>query len=112
MCSSDLSRWVHHAYDRYVFRLRGLLWKRSLADTLAALHAEGIPAEAACGPSLHRDPAIRTALGDDPRLAEEHFVAAARLPDELIAIPLHANLTSKDMDEVAQVLRRMEQWST
>jgi len=105
-------RWVRHAYDRYVVRLRSLLWKRSLADTIAALRAEGVPCEAACGPSLHLDPAVRTALGEDDRIAEAHFSAAGRLPDELIAIPLHAGLTSKDMDEVAQVLRKIERWST
>lgn len=106
------ARWVRHGYDRYVLRLRGLLWKRSLDETIEALRAEGIPAEAACGPSLHHDAAVRAALPGDARLDDEHFPAATRLPDELIAIPLHANLTSKDMDEVAQALRRIERWST
>ena len=104
-------RWVHHAYDRYVVRLRSLLWKCSLEDTVAAIRAEGVPCEIAAGPSLHLDAAVRAALPDDPRLSEEHLAAAGRLPSELIAIPLHANLTSKDMDEVAQVLRKVERWS-
>ncbi len=106
------SRWVHHAYDRYVIRIRSMLWKRTLEDTVAAMRAEGVPAEIACAPSLHLDASIRGALGDDTRTADEHFSAAGRLPSELIAIPLHANLTSKDMDDVAQVLRKIERWST
>ena len=106
------SRWVHHAYDRYVIRIRSLLWKRTLDDTLAAIRAEGVPCEAACGPSLHLDPTVRAELGADARLDEGHFAAAARLPNELIAMPLHANLTSRDMDDVAQVLRKIERWST
>ena len=111
------TRWVHHAYDRYVIRIRSLLWKRTLEDTVAAIRAEGVPCEVACGPSLHLDATVRAELrsedgGDDERLLETHFVAAGRLPGELIAIPLHANLTSKDMDEVAQVLRKIERWST
>ena len=104
--------WVHHAYDRYVIRIRSLLWKRTLEETMAAIRAEGVPCEAACAPSLHLDPVVRAALGDDARLEATHFAAAERLPHELIAIPLHANLTSKDMDEVAQVLRKVERWST
>lgn len=105
-------RWVRHAYDRYVIRLRSLLWKRSLADTIAALRAESVPCEAACGPSLHLDPAVRAALGEDERVAEAWFSAAGRLPDELISIPLHPALTSKDMDQVASALRKIERWST
>ena len=104
-------RWVHHAYDRYVVRLRSLLWKRSLEETVAAIRAEGVPCEVASGPSLHLDAAVQAELGEDERIAEAHLAAAGRLPSELIAIPLHANLTSKDMDEVAQVLRKVERWS-
>ena len=85
---------------------------RSLADTIAALRAEGVPCEAACGPALHLDPAVRAALGEDERIEAAWFSAAGRLPDELIAIPLHAGLTSKDMDDVAAVLRKIERWST
>ncbi len=108
-------RWVHHAYDRYVIRLRSLLWKRTLEDTVAAIRAEGVPCEVAIraegGPSLHLDAAVQRELVGDERLDEAHFAAAARLPSELIAIPLHPNLTSKDMDEIAQVLRKVERWS-
>ncbi|MEI6137500.1 MAG: DegT/DnrJ/EryC1/StrS family aminotransferase [Chloroflexota bacterium] len=117
------SRWIHHAYDRYVIRLRALLWKRSIEDTVAAIRAEGVPCEVACAPSLHLDPGVRAALsalaratgmpgGEDNRINDTHFASAGRLSRELIAIPLHANLTSKDMDDVAQVLRKVERWST
>ncbi|MGE3856616.1 MAG: DegT/DnrJ/EryC1/StrS family aminotransferase [Dehalococcoidia bacterium] len=106
------SRWIHHAYDRYVFRIRSMLWKRTLDETVEAIRAEGVPAEVACPPSLHLEDRVRDDLPMDERLEDAHFSAAGRLPSELIAIPLHANLTSKDMDDVAQVLRKIERWST
>lgn len=101
-------RWVQHAYVRYVVRVRGAVWKRSIEDTVAALRAEGIPAEVACGPSLHTDPEVRAGLPDDPRVSDDVFAAASRLPHELIAIPLHSGLTSKDMEQVAEALRKVE----
>ena len=104
------ARWVRHGYDRYVVRLRGILWQRPLEDTLAALRAEGIPCEAACGSSLHLDERVRGALGpaDDPRLHEDHFPVSARLPGELIAIPLTGAETVNDMNDVAAALRKVE----
>jgi len=105
------SRWVRHAYDRYVVRIRSMLWKRSLEETVAAIRAEGIPCEVACPPSLHLDPAVRAPLGEDERIQEMHMAVAERLPRELIAFPLHRGLTSKDMDDIAQVLRKIERWS-
>ncbi len=111
LASMPHSRYIHHAYDRYVVRLRGLLWKRPMEDTLAAIRAEGVPCEAAVGPSLHLDPEVVASMAGDNRVAAEHFAAASRLPGELIAIPLHGGLTSKDMDEVNAVLRKVEQWS-
>ncbi len=104
-------RWIRHAYPRYVVRLRGILWKRGLPETLDAIRAEGVECEAALGAPLYLEPAVRAALEGDERLAEEHFAAAARLPGELIAIPLHEGLTSRDMDDVAAVLRKVERWS-
>ena len=106
------SRWVRHAYDRYVVRIRSMLWKRSLDDTIAAIRAEGVPCEVASPPSLHLDAAVRGPLDADERIDDAHLAAAARLPGELIALPLHSGLTSKDMDDVAQVLRKIERWST
>lgn len=101
-------RWIHHAYQRYVIRLRGILWKPSIEETVAAIRAEGIPCEVACGPSLHLDGAILAALPGDVRVGEDVFPVASRLPHELIAIPIHSELTSKDMDQVAAVLRKVE----
>lgn len=105
-------RWVHHAYPRYVIRLRSLVWKRSLDETIATLRAEGVPCERACGPPLHTLPWVQAALPDDARVADDVFSAAGRLPGELISLPLHSGLTSKDMDQVTAALRKVEAKST
>jgi dTDP-4-amino-4,6-dideoxygalactose transaminase len=104
------ARWVRHGYDRYVVRLRGILWKRPLSDTIAALEAEGVPCEVACGGSLHLDERVRARLGgaEDPRLHDDHFPVSARLPDELIAIPLTGAETVNDMNDIAEALRKVE----
>jgi hypothetical protein len=105
-------RWVRHGYDRYVVRLRSILWKRSLADTVEALRAEGIPCATALEPSLHGDVDVRAVLGeDDARLSEQHFAAASQLPGELIAIPLGA-ATTTDMSDVGAALRKVAAAST
>ena len=101
-------RWIHHAYPVYVVRIRGILWKRSLEDTVAAIRAEGVACEVACGQPLQLDPAGAAALPDATRVGDDAFTVANRLPQELIAIPLHSNLTSKDMDQVAAALRKVE----
>jgi perosamine synthetase len=101
-------RWVRHSYAVYLARLRSTLWKRGIAETVAAMRAEGIPCELACPAPLHHDDAVRAALPDDPRLEDDALTVATRLTRELIAVPLHANLTSKDMDTVAAVLRKLE----
>lgn len=102
------NRWIRHAYARYVVRLRRLVWKRSLEDTIAAIRAEGIPCEPACDEPLHLDPPILEPLSGDVRVGEDVFPIATRLPGELIAIPLAGDLTSKDMDQVADALRKIE----
>lgn len=102
------NRWVHHAYSRYVIRLRHLVWKRSQEDTLAALNAEGIPCEVACDAPLHQDAALLAPLSGDVRVGEDVYPIATRLPGELIAIPLAGDLTSRDMDQVADALRKIE----
>jgi len=102
------NRWVRHAYSRYVVRIRHLVWKRSLEGTLAALRAEGIPCEAACDSPLHLDADVLAPLSGDVRVGEDVFAIAARLPGELLAIPLAGDLTSKDMDHVADALRKIE----
>lgn len=106
------SRWVVHGYDRYVVRLRGLLWKRPLEESVAALRAEGIPCDAALGPSLHLDADVRAALGDDPRLDDDGFPVARRLPDELIALPLHSGMTDLDIADISVALAKLEAAST
>lgn len=105
-------RWMRHGYARYVVRLRSALWKRSLEDTLAAIRAEGVPCGAAVTAPLHLDPAVRAALDGDERIEDDRFPAATRLAGELIAIPLHGGLTSREMDQVVAVLRKVERWST
>ena len=105
-------RWIRHGYDRYVVRLRSMLWQRSLDDTVEALRAEGVPCAPALGSSLHGDAAVRAGLGeDDPRLHEEHFAAASQLPAALLAIPLGA-ATTTDMNDVAEALRKVAAAST
>ncbi len=104
-------RWVHHGYDRYVVRLRGVLWRPTLEETLAALRAEGVPCEAAVPAPIHLDQGVRTALADDARLSDDRFTQANLLPRELVAMPLHAGLTSRDMDQVAAAWRKVEQWA-
>lgn len=101
VASMPHGRWIRHAYDRYVFRLRSMLWKRGFEETLAALRAEGLPVEAALGPSLAPEVSI----------ADDRTQAATRLPREMVALPLHAGLTSRDMDQVAVVLRKVERWA-
>ncbi|MQC17510.1 MAG: hypothetical protein DWG80_00355 [Chloroflexi bacterium] len=102
------NRWVHHAYARYVIRLRHLVWKRSQEDTVAAINAEGIPCEVACDAPLHQDAALLAPLSGDVRVGEDVFPIATRLPGELLAIPLAGDLTSRDMDQIADALRKIE----
>ena len=106
------SRWVMHAYDSYVARIRGLLWKRPLDDTVAALVAEGIPCEAAFQPSLHFHPAVTGALADDPRIEPAGFPVASRLPNEAIAFPLHGAMTDREIADIARALEKLEAAST
>lgn len=102
------NRWVRHAYSRYVIRMRHLVWKRSQEETIAALRAEGIPCDVACDTPLHQDAALLAPLSGDVRVGEEVFPIATRLPGELLAIPLAGDLTSRDMDQVAEALRKIE----
>lgn len=106
------SRWVMHGYDCYLIRLRSLMWKRNLDNTLAALRAEGIPCAPALDRSLHLDPEVRTVLGDDERLADDAFPVARRLPDELIALPLHSGMTDREIADIAAALEKLQAAST
>ncbi|MSQ30293.1 MAG: DegT/DnrJ/EryC1/StrS aminotransferase family protein [Dehalococcoidia bacterium] len=101
VASMPHGRWIRHAYDRYVFRLRGMLWKRTFEETLVALRAEGLPVEAALGASL----------AAEPSMTDDRTQAASRLPREMVALPLHAGLTSRDMDQAAAIVRKVEQWA-
>jgi dTDP-4-amino-4,6-dideoxygalactose transaminase len=102
-------RWVRHAYATYVVRLRSLLWRRSLDDTVAALRAEGIPCGPAAGSPLHASERVRAALGAaDARLDADHFPVAERLPAELLAIPLAATMTQREVNDVTAALRKLE----
>jgi dTDP-4-amino-4,6-dideoxygalactose transaminase len=103
------SRRVMHAYDSYVVRIRGLLWKRPLDQTIAALVAEGIPCEAAFEDSLHLDPDVIAALESaDPRLEGAGFPVASRLPNEAIALPLHGAMTDMEISDIAHGLEKLE----
>lgn len=99
---------IRHGYDCYIVRLRSNLWDRSIEETVELLRAEGIPARVAAPASLHEDGDVRGALGDDPRLEPERFAIASRLARELIAIPLPASATVRDMDDVAAAWRKLE----
>ena len=106
-------RWIRHGYDGYVCRIRPVLWRRPVAETVAALRAEGIPCALAAGPPLHEDDEVRAALGaDDPRIAGDRLAAASSLPHELLAIPLSAAATTRDMNDVAEALRKVALAST
>ena len=101
-------RRIRHGYDAYVCRVRSMLWKRSLDETVKALRAEGIPCRVAAGPPLHEDIDVRAALGgDDPRLEAANFDVAVRLSREMIAVPLSAATTTTDMNDVAAALRKV-----
>ena len=104
-------RHVTHGYDRYVLRLRSVLWSRSVEETAAALAAEGVPATAVLGATavmLHEDRDVIERLGaGDERVEPSRFKHAQQLASELIAIPLNGALTSRDMDDVANAIRKV-----
>ena len=106
------SRWVAHGYDRYVVRVRSLIWKRPVEEAVAVLNAEGIPCSVALGRSLHLDPDVRRALGEDERLEDDGFPVARRLPGELVAIPLHGGMTDLEVADIATALAKLEAAAT
>jgi dTDP-4-amino-4,6-dideoxygalactose transaminase len=97
-------RRARHGYDRYVARLRSVLWHRSTEETATALNAEGIPATVAVAQLLHEDGDVRSRLSDDPRLEAAHFRVASQLASEFIAVPLSGALSSEDMNDVAAAI--------
>jgi dTDP-4-amino-4,6-dideoxygalactose transaminase len=102
------SRWVTHAYDRYLVRLSSLLWKRPLDETIEALRAEGIACELPLGTPLHLDERVIAALGaDDERLQGGQFATAAKARSEFVAVPLSSEATTADMNDVAEAFVRL-----
>lgn len=101
-------RRIRHGYDRYVVRLRSVLWNRSIEESAAALTAEGVPAHGAIHAMLHEDPDVIARLGEqDPRLEPARFKAAQQLAAEMLAIPLTSETTSRDMNDVAEAIRKI-----
>lgn len=101
-------RRVRHGYDRYTVRLRSVLWHRGVEESAAALSAEGIPTSVASGALLHEDVDVQAQLSDDPRIEAGRFSVATQLASELVAIPLNNAVTSRDMDDVAAAIRKVE----
>ena len=57
---------------------------------------------------LHEDLDVRARLdGNDPRLDTDRFGSSIQLGAELLAIPLSRNITSRDMDDVADAIRKV-----
>lgn len=101
------ARRIRHGYDRYVLRLRSALWTCSLEEAVAALSAEGIPAQAALGAPLHEDVDVAAALSDDERLEASRFAIGSQLARELIAVALPSTVTVHDMNDLAAALRKV-----
>lgn len=105
-------RRIRHAYDCYVVRLRSVLWDRSIEETAAALTAEGVPATVAIQSLLHQDPDVIARLGEeDERVQPARFPAAQQLALELLSIPLTAQTTSLDMNDVSEAIRKVAEAS-
>jgi dTDP-4-amino-4,6-dideoxygalactose transaminase len=79
-----------------------------------ALRAEGFPARALGDPG---DPNVRAfwnwrfLLGDDPAAAKAGYPATTRYVEEAIDIPLSANLTAEDCDELVVGIRKVAEAS-
>ena len=106
------SRWIAHGYDCYVVRIRSLLWKRSLNETVAALRSEGIPCTPALGSSTQLDLEANATMHKHKDLSQEHFPVSKRLPNELIALPLHTGMTDLDISDITAALEKLEAAST
>ena len=97
---------IKHSYDKYVFRIRSLLWKRSLEDTVDALLAEGIHCENAYRPFKNSNK-IRSSEKNDNSPRSEYPVAN-RLPKESIALPLHGGMNYQDIEKILTGLMKIE----
>lgn len=105
-------RWIAHGYDCYVVRIRSLLWKRSLNETVAALRSEGIPCTPALSSSTQLELDTNAIMHKHKELSQENFPVSRRLPDELIALPLHRGMTDLDVSDMAAALAKIEAAST
>tara|TARA_B100001123_G_C15149795_1_gene963054 strand:- start:882 stop:1037 length:156 start_codon:yes stop_codon:yes gene_type:complete len=45
-------------------------------------------------------------------LSQEHFPVSKRLPNELIALPLHTGMTDLDISDITAALEKLEAAST
>lgn len=94
--------------EALVFRLPGA-GARGAAWTAAALRAEGIDARALGDPG---DTNVRAFwnwrfLFPDPERARAEYPATAARLDEAVDIPLSANLTASDRDDVVEAVRKV-----
>lgn len=102
------ARRIQHGYDAYLVRFASLQWPWSIEETVARLLERGVPASVAVERPLHEDGDVRSALGDeDPRLAPAALAIASRLAEELVSIPLAGHMSTRDMDDVAAVIREL-----
>jgi len=97
---------IKHAYDKYVFRIRSLLWKRSLEDTVNALLAEGIHCETAYRPFKNPNKVRLNEKNGDSIKSE--YLVANRLSKESIALPLHGGMNYQDIEKILTGLMKIE----
>jgi dTDP-4-amino-4,6-dideoxygalactose transaminase len=97
---------IKHSYDKYVFRIRSLMWERNLEDTVNALLAEGIHCEAAYRPFKDSNKnRLSEKNVDSPR---PEYPVANRLPKESIALPLHGGMNYQDIEKILSGLKKIE----
>jgi perosamine synthetase len=102
------ARRIQHGYDVYLVRFASLQWPWSIEETVGRLLERGVQASVAVERPLHEDGDVRSALGDeDPRLAPSALAIASRLSEELVSIPLAGHMSTRDMDDVAAVIRAL-----
>lgn len=99
--------------EALVFRLPGATVSQA-AWFAKALRAEGFPARALGDPG---DPNVRAfwnwrfLVGDDPMAAKAAYPATTRYVEESIDVPLSANLSLEDCDELVMAIRKVAEAS-
>ena len=96
---------IKHSYDKYVLRVRSLLWKRDLEDTINALLAEGIQCEIAYPVFNNSNENLSTKENNHP---SDEYPVATRLAKESIALPLHTGMNYLDIEKILTALRKIE----